>query len=58
MASGFNIRETQVSFKKLDENAFQFVGKDPIPEDACVPLIHLENPQNRLYLRCRYTGMP
>lgn len=53
MASGFNVRETQVSFKKLDENAFQFVGKDPIPEDACVPLIHLENPQNRLYLRCR-----
>ena len=42
MELGFIIRDSQVSFKKLDENAFQFVGKDPIPEDAFVPINHLE----------------
>jgi len=50
---GFPVKDTMVSYKSIVENALIYVGKEPLIEDAVVNTADLEQPTNRLTLRCR-----
>jgi hypothetical protein len=50
---GFPVKDTMVSYKSIVENALIYVGKEPLIEDAVVNPADLEQPTNRLTLRCR-----
>lgn len=50
---GFPVKDTVVSYRSHIENAFIYVGKEPLTEDTCVSFNDLEPPNHRLVLRCR-----
>lgn len=52
---GFNVKETLISYKSALENAYIYIGKEPLPEDATISVNELEQPNNRLTLRCKPT---
>ena len=35
---GFPIKENLISYFSISEKAFVYVGKDPLPEEASIPL--------------------
>ena len=52
---GFNVKDTMVSYKSAIENAFIFMGKEPLSEDLTIGFHDLEQPNQRLTLRCRHS---
>jgi hypothetical protein len=38
LSSGFSIKGNIITYFSQCENAFVFVGKEPLPEDATIPL--------------------
>lgn len=51
---GFPIKDTIVSFKSINDNAFIYIGREPLSEDAFFSPSDLEMPNNRLTIRCRH----
>ena len=51
--SNLSVKDTSISYKSHLENAWIFVGKDPIPEDFVISVNDLEPQTNRLIIRCK-----
>ena len=47
------IKDTSISYYSAPDQAFTFVGKEPVPEDACIPVHDIDMNTCRVTLRCR-----